>query len=77
MLVETHVWHVRIDPQHERFQFLQVYSLKAILVHYGFTVEPLSEQSRAVTARHTDAHAMTMLILKGQLPKGVIVDAVV
>ena len=70
-------WRVCCYASDRTVQALRAYSLRLTLESYGFAVAQYEQSPCVFCVQHHSPYALTLLLLKTQLPKGVTVEQVV
>ena len=75
--MSSYRWHIFYNRHDSVLNALTAYSVKVILIKHGFAVEQLPESQSGVTVSHHSPYALTLLLLKDQLPYNITVEEIV
>jgi len=74
--ITRYCWLVRYTRGDLVLDALSAYTVRHILQHHGFTVEPMPESRGSYTVSHPSRSAMSIVLLKEKLPSGVVIEEI-
>jgi len=69
-------WLVYFNRGDPVLDALTAYTVKHILAQHRFSVEPMPLGRSGYTVSHTSCYAMSIVLLKSQLPASVVVEEI-